>query len=454
MSESVHAEQDGEDVLTGLMRGLQQVAPAGDDAACIDQIRRLEEIKSAAAAAQATVTAAFVASRREAQRAAGVREERCEQGIAAQVGLARRCSPFQARRYVGWARILTSELSATFARLQAGQTTERRAFLVARETVWLSREDRAQVDAELAPQLEKLGDKRTEAEVKNAAYRLDPKGFTERLGNATKDRRVSLRPAPDTMARLSALLPVAQGVAAHTTLARDADAQRAAGDTRTRNQIMADLLVERLTGESTAAGGAVEVSLTMDIDTLLAPHPPSAQDDASLSEAPAWLEGYGPIPAPLARSWLLDPERDAPVWLRRLFTRPSTGQLIGMESRRRLFTSAQARFIRLRDRSCRTPYCDAPIRHIDHITPAEVGGPTSISNGQGLCAACNYTKENPGWRSHPEPSGTVVITTPTGHRYRSEPPQPPGTSPPTQIRSPIETRLAHLVNVDFVYAAA
>jgi hypothetical protein len=68
---------------------------------------------------------------------------------------------------------------------------------VARETGWLSREDRAGVDAELAPQLEALGDRRTENEAKAIAYRLDPHGYVDRLGKAESERRVTLRPAPD-----------------------------------------------------------------------------------------------------------------------------------------------------------------------------------------------------------------------------------------------------------------
>jgi hypothetical protein len=75
--------------------------------------------------------------------------------------------------------------------------------LVARETAWLSREDRAVVDAELAPRLESLGDKKTEVEARKSAYRVDPDGYLTRLRNAESDRRVSLRPAPDAMTRLT-----------------------------------------------------------------------------------------------------------------------------------------------------------------------------------------------------------------------------------------------------------
>lgn len=78
--------------------------------------------------------------------------------------MARRESPFRAQRYAGWCTILTGELPATFAALQAGATTEWRAMLVARETAWLSRHDRAAVDAKVGPRLARLGDRQAEAE--------------------------------------------------------------------------------------------------------------------------------------------------------------------------------------------------------------------------------------------------------------------------------------------------
>ena len=67
------------------------------DAERVDQIRLLEEIKSAAAAAQATVTSDFVASLRAAQVQAGVAAGEVGAGIAAQVALAKRESPARAR---------------------------------------------------------------------------------------------------------------------------------------------------------------------------------------------------------------------------------------------------------------------------------------------------------------------------------------------------------------------
>lgn len=55
-------------------------------------------------------------------------------------------------------------------------------------------------------------------------------------------------------------------------------------------------------------------------------------------DEPAHRDGYGPVPADMARTWTRSD--DAAVWLRRLYTHPATGQLIGMESDRRFFPQA------------------------------------------------------------------------------------------------------------------
>ena len=93
-----------------------------------------------------------------------------------------------------------------------------------------------------------------------------------------------------------------------------------------------------------------------------------------------------------------------------------------MDSRARLFPAGLARLIELRDQFCRSPWCDAPIRHVDHVIRHEADGPTSATNGQGLCEACNYAKEAPRWRARPGPGGTVTTTTPTGHSTTTRPP--------------------------------
>lgn len=393
---------------------------AGDDATRIDLISQLESLKAAAAAAQARLTVDFDASQRREQAARGVPARRQGLGVAHQVALARRDSPRRGARHLGLAKALVREMPHTLRALADGRISEWRATILVRETAVLSAQHRGMVDTALADKLGELGDRALEREAKKLAYRLDPASVVRRHRRAVGERHVSIRPAPDTMSYVTGLLPVAQGVAVHAALTKHAESLRAAGDPRSRGQIMADTFVERLTGQNKATGVPVEVQLVMTDRTLL------GGDDS-----PARLVGHGPVPAFLARA-LLTGNDEARAWIRRLYRHPTTGELVAMESRRRDFPAGLRRFLVVRDEVCRTPWCDAPIRHADHVRRAADGGPTSAANGQGLCESCNQAKEAGGWQ-HTAPAsraGPITVRTPTGHHYTSRPPDLPGDPPP------------------------
>ncbi|MET9329438.1 hypothetical protein [Tsukamurella sp. NPDC003166] len=58
-----------------------------------------------------------------------------------------------------------------------------------------------------------LGFGRLKDLVQKIAYELDPQGTLQRIASAEKDRRVTIRPLPEGMARVSLLLPMAHGSA-------------------------------------------------------------------------------------------------------------------------------------------------------------------------------------------------------------------------------------------------
>ncbi|BCW57204.1 HNH endonuclease signature motif containing protein [Arthrobacter sp. StoSoilB20] len=417
----------------------------------IEQLRVLEEMKSAISALQARIAVAFDLTQRAEQAEAGVPAAERGQGVGAQVALARRESPNRGSRLLGLAKALVTEMPRTLAALKSGNLNEWRATLLVKETACLSVEDRCAVDEELAPDtgtFDGKGDKAIIAAAKAAAYRRDPRSVVGRASRAAAERTVSLRPAPDTMTYLTALLPVAQGVAVYAALTRAADSARSSGDTRGRGQFMADTLTARITGTPGGISG-INLDLVMTDRTLF-------QGDSE----PARLKGYGIVPAEWGRELLALGQASAAVgqaganpasragqaaplgpaaglnaeftvWLRRLYTAPGTGELLATDSKARLFTGGLRRFIETRDDSCRTPYCDAPIRHIDHVVPWRSGGGTSLANGAGLCEACNHTKENAGWSTKVMPGDVhaLEISTPTGHTYQSKAPPLPGHHP-------------------------
>ncbi|MHA7197838.1 hypothetical protein ACX80Y_05480, partial [Arthrobacter alkaliphilus] len=90
---------------------------AESGAELIDQLRALEDLKSAAAAAQARIAVAFDTVQRRADADLGVPAEERGRGVAAQVALARRESPSRGSRLLGLAKALVTEMPRTLAAL-------------------------------------------------------------------------------------------------------------------------------------------------------------------------------------------------------------------------------------------------------------------------------------------------------------------------------------------------
>jgi hypothetical protein len=321
----------------------------------------------------------------------------------------------------------------TLAALGCGALSEWRATLIVRESACLAVEDRELLDAELCgdiSNLDGMGDARIVAAAKAIAYRLDAQAVVDRIAKAENDRTVTIRPAPDNTTYVTALLTVAQGVGVYAALKRAADRSF---DDRSRGQVMADAFYERITGRPADQPEPVAVNLVLTDETLLGG-----------DENPAVIDGYGPIPAAVARglvSGAITDERSKAT-LRRLYKHPSKGNLVALESRSRFFPRRLAKFIGLRDQTCRTAYCNAPIRHRDHAEPHNRGGPTSAENGLGMCAQCNYVKEAPGWTvdaNNEDGTHTAEFVTPTGAKYRSTAPPLPGGTVVT--KSDLEVRI-------------
>ena len=131
------------------------------------------------------------------------------------------------------------------------------------------------------------------------------------------------------MSLLTGLLPVEQGVACLAALQAAVTQSKADGDPRTKGQIMADTLVARLTGQTTAEDVGVEVGIQLPLGALINPEDPTA----------AVIPGWGVLPAGLARELIVN--NQARAWWRRLFTQPTQAggqQVVDLDHRRRRFT--------------------------------------------------------------------------------------------------------------------
>src|SRR6476620_10155980 len=279
------------DAIAAVIAMLAELDTNVSDAERIDRLTALERVKSAVAvaAAQARVTDAFNRSQLPRLVEGGADARDARRSVCAQVALARRDSPHKGSRHVGLAATLVHEMPGVLHALERGETSEWRATVIARETAHLDKEQRAQIDTAIADHLGQWGDARTERETRAWVHRLDPDGAAARAGKAATDRRVSIRPAPDCMTYLTALLPVKEGVAVYGELHRRAMSAACDPDEhRSRGQVMADTLVDRVLtpnpGEPQEPG--VELHLVMTDRTL-----------ADADGEPAHLVGYGPIPA-------------------------------------------------------------------------------------------------------------------------------------------------------------
>ncbi len=295
------------------------------------------------------------------------------------------------------------------------------------------------------------------------AAELDAASVVARMEAAVKRRRVTVRPAPDGMAYLSVLGPLKDVVGAYAAVqaqSRAVVSGQCPGEGpqgRGVGAVAADTALALLSGRAAGQVQPVEVHLVMTDRALLGTGDP----DRSVFE-PARVPGHGSRAGPgraglaarrpggLHRAGV--PEcrsatgraaaatRPARVWVRRLYTSPDGRDLVAMDSRRRLFGGLLRRMLVLRDDVCTTPWCEAPIVHADHTTPAREGGPTSfrggcrqvrpLQPGQGsprLAHRVTVLQSPRGpERARRDDGGlgrrVVQVTTPLGHRYVSEPP--------------------------------
>ena len=403
----------------GVQDALDGVADETTDAVRVDRIAAMEALRGALAARQAAEVVRFARSQVAEQLARDVHPRKVGQGITEQIALTCHVSPCIAARRLTSARAWWFDLPETYASLAAGELSEVVAEAVVNETRHLDASTRRQVDHRLREaDLVGMSTREALARTRRLAYEADPRAFVERGRTERRHRRVGLRPAPDTMAVLTGYLPVEQGVACLAALKQHTDGVVATGDDRTRDQIMADTLVERLTGQARAQDVSVELQIVMPLDAVLDPD----------TGRTATVTGAGPLPARLARE-IVAGTQGRRFW-RRLFSSPR-GHLIDADPRRRHFAGALATLLRARDQTCRDPFCGAPIRHLDHIERFADGGPTTLANGRGACVRHNLVRELPGWKVHLVQDGlgdephTVVVRTPTGHSYSSRAPDPP-----------------------------
>ena len=111
------------------------------------------------------------------------------------------------------------------------------------------------------------------------------------------------------------------------------DGVKNTGDPRTRDQIMADTLVERVTGQASAGDVSAAVAIVIPVTALTNPETLTNPESGDVAGQTAEVVGHGPIPAGLATEILAGSRGRR--WWRRLFTAAHGGVVGGDPARRR-----------------------------------------------------------------------------------------------------------------------
>lgn len=185
-------------------------------------------------------------------------------------------------------------------------------------------------------------------------------------------------------------------------------------DPRTIAQRRADAL-------GALAAGAQSLTCRCDGPNCVAPDPRSASvvihvlaDAEAVAAQPgsAVISGGGAVPTPLLAELIRTGAKVKHV------RRPPAGD----EPRYRPSTALD-QFVRMRDLTCRFPFCDHPaeVCDIDHAV-SWPDGPTHPSQLRCLCRKHHLLKTFwEGWSDRQSPDGTIVWTSPTGHTYTTYP---------------------------------
>ncbi|WP_251424013.1 HNH endonuclease signature motif containing protein [Pseudarthrobacter sp. NCCP-2145] len=357
-----------------------------------------------------------------------------DRSLVAEVGCALVIGDRAAGALLAESHALATALPRTLAALQGGSISWQHAREMVNQTVGLDRAGAAALEAHFldpdtprpagAATIGEMPAYRFKAKARTWRERHHPESLEKRHTKAAADRRVEYRPDQDGMAWLSACLPADQAMAGWNRLNALSRAAQGPTEPRTLTQLSADHFAQAIltsgTNASIGDGAGIGTDLT-----------PSSRIRAQVlvtvpvlslmgvTDEPAMLDGYGPIPASMARDLvangadsfhrvLVDPRDGAPLE-------------IGRSSYR--VTKAMRNWLRLRDGQCPFPGCSNPSldNEADHLLAWHHGGTTGISNLGQPCPKHHRLRHTSGWTptaaTKDEPPGW---TSPTGRHYKSE----------------------------------
>ena len=321
-----------------------------------------------------------------------------------QVAVSLKVSPRSAGRLLHFAGCLTNSHAATSEQLALGEITVRGAENLISHSDHLSDEQIRVVEEQVL----EYAKRHTPAEIGRRVDRVIasqlPEQFAEDCANAVDQRYVRFTPLPNAMGLIEAYLPIEEATTlkntldarAHLLKKQDQTFAIAGGlDPSALPEIenyRADALAEAITKLIGALGSAVPSScwqghVHLDLATAL-----------GIADNPGHIDGYGPIPAQLARKLAADAEWN--MWI----TNGTSDlgkpvELLRITSSTYRPSAKLVDLIRSRDQRCRFPGCEtkAILTDLDHALAWNSGGRTSVSNLGALCRRHHRLKTHTTW---------------------------------------------------------
>ena len=345
--------------------------------------------------------------------------------LRAEVAAAHSISENEAGGLLRTASILVRDLPRTLDELEEGRFSDRHAQVIADAVPSLPAEAVARFEEEILPQAYGCTVPRLARRIRTLVARLSAATASERHVEALAGRGVWLEAEPDGMVLLLHRTSAENGVAILDRVTRIARPIASSdGEERSIDQVMSDVLDDLLLDEGATlptadAEGARQPTLHRGIRPQIHVTVP-VLTALGRSEAPADLEGYGPIDAATARR-----VAGTASGFYRILTEPETGVVLSVGRTQYEVPAALRRYLQLRDGTCRFIGCNRQAKYcdVDHTIAWEDGGDTSAGNLAHFCRGHHRVKHATRWKVEQSESGSGVLdlTSPLGNHYRTTP---------------------------------
>jgi hypothetical protein len=330
-----------------------------------------------------------------------------EEAATAEVAAALKWTRTNADDEMCFAIDLRQRLPRVWTALVEGRIDVRRAKVMVRATTHLPADTAQSVIGSIIDQAHRFTTGQLHARLRKLCVEADPDEAELRYEAAVAERRVVTRADESGTSHLFCLdLPPHRLAAGMKRINDLAQSLRRPGETRTIDQLRADVLLDLLEGIGSAGGSGRGTNVIhTTLDSL-----------SELSNDPGELAGYGPVIADIARQ-VADRQRDG-EW-RWVLEDPETGLPIANGTTRRRPTAQQRRDVETRNPTCIHPGCRMPAAEsdIDHRIPWAQQRRTDTANLAPLCRYHHRIKHKAGWNYKAVAGGDYVFTTPFGHTY-------------------------------------